>query len=155
MAADNARLGFTLDSGSIFVEGPIDPQLAARCSERFAANPAVGAQVIFVGQVRADEIEAGTVTGIEYSAHESMALKAFGALVRRTAARVPLLDLELRHSLGYVPVGGASLLIAVATAHRQQAYAASRALLEAIKQEVPIYGRELTNQDRSSWKINR
>ena len=155
MATDNARLRFTLDPGSVFVEGPIDPQLAFRCCERFAANPAVGAQVVFVGQVRADEIEVGTVTGIEYSAHEGMALKAFGELVARTAGSIQLLDLELRHSLGYVPVGGASLLIAVATGHREEAYRASRELLEAIKQEVPIYGRELTNQDRSSWKINR
>ena len=145
----------SFDPQSVLVEGPVDPALATRCVQRFAANGAVGAHVIFVGQVRADEITAGTVSGIEYSAHESMALHAFAAMVDRVAEQVELIDIELRHSLGYVPVGGASLLIAVATGHRDQAYTASRAILEAIKKDVPIYGRELTAAEQSSWKINR
>lgn len=143
------------DAHAVFVDGPISPTYATRCVERFSGNHAVGAHVVFLGQVRADRIDAGTVAGIDYTAHESMARAAFTALIERIGARYELRDLELRHSLGYVPAGGISLLIAVATGHRDQAYEASRAILEAIKTEVPIYGRELTAEDRSSWKVNR
>ncbi len=147
--------GDLFDAQAVFVDGPISPTYATRCVERFAANHSVGAHVLFMGQVRADRIDAGTVVGIDYTAHESMARKAFTALIERISSQYELHDLELRHSLGYVPTGGISLLIAVATGHRDQAYAASRAILEAIKTEVPIYGLELTAQDRSSWKVNR
>lgn len=143
------------DPQAVFVDGPISPTYATRCVERFSGNHAIGAQVLFLGQVRADIIGAGTVIGIDYSAHESMARRAFAALVERISSEYTLIDLELRHSLGYVPTGGASLLIAVATGHRDHAYGASRAILEAVKNEVPIYGRELTAEDRSSWKVNR
>jgi len=144
-----------LDPEALFVEGPIAPQALTACYQRFAANSAVGAELVFLGQVRADRIDAGTVAGIEYTAHRSMALQALKTVIKRVSGQIELIDVEVRHSLGYVPVGGASLLIAVATGHRDQAYRASRAILEAIKQEVPIYGREITTSRQSSWKVNR
>ena len=146
---------FLFNPDSIFVEGPIPPESILQCERRFSANGAVGAHLVFLGQVRADEIEAGTVTGIEYTAHESMARRAFATVVERVAREEPLLDVEIRHSLGYVPVGGASLLIAVAAGHRDEAYRISRRILEEIKADVPIYGRELTGEKGSQWKVNR
>lgn len=122
--------------------------------ERFAAHPHVGGQLVFLGQIRADEIDAGTVRGIEYTAYESMARTALAGIAERAGREGSLIDVVVRHSLGYVPVGGTSLLIAVATGHRDEAYRLSRFILEAVKAEVPIYGREITD-DESRWKINR
>ena len=146
---------YSSDSLSVFVDGPIDPALPAACTDRFAANRVIGAHVIFLGQVRADTIDGGTVAGIEYSAHESMARSAFNDIARRAADENEILDMVVRHSLGYVPAGQVSLLIAVATAHRDAAYRASRFMLEAIKQDVPIYGREIGEDDASRWKVNQ
>jgi molybdopterin synthase catalytic subunit len=143
------------DRGEFFVQGPIDPSLVGKCIERFAENPRTGGQLVFLGQIRADEIDAGTVAGIEYTAHEGMARTALAAIVERAAREGPLIDVVVHHSLGYVPVGGSSLLIAVATGHRDEAYRLSRFILEAIKDEVPIYGREITDGENFRWKVNR
>jgi molybdopterin synthase catalytic subunit len=152
--------GFSFDPDCVFVQGPVPSSLAEECRRRFNADHNVGAQLVFEGQVRADSIDpgtnaAGTVAGIEYTAHESMARRAFFTIVERLTAGADLVDLEIRHSLGYVPAGGVSLLIAVATGHRAEAYALSRELLEAIKKEVPIYGREITTGEDARWKVNR
>lgn len=140
---------------SFFLPGPLPPDLTTECINRFARHGGAGGQLIFLGQIRDDEIDAGTVRGIEYTAHEGMAHAAFRSILERAAQEVSLTDVVVRHSLGYVPVGGASLLIAVATGHRPEAYHVSRFILEAIKDEVPIYGREITTDDQSQWKVNR
>ena len=145
----------TFNAADVFVQGPIDPAFARECAEAIGANPAVGAHLLFLGQIRADRLDAGVVRGIEYTAHQTMAQGAFTALVDRAAAAGGLLEVTIRHSLGYVPVGGASLLIAVGAGHRDEAYRLSRDILEAIKKEVPIYGREITEDDQSRWKVNR
>jgi molybdopterin synthase catalytic subunit len=146
---------YLFDPLSVLVDGPVDPDLPAACAERFAANRAIGAHVVFLGQVRADSFDGVTVAGIEYTAHERMARSAFDAIARRAADENEILDMVVRHSLGYVPAGQVSLLVAVATAHRDAAYRASRFMLEAIKQDVPIYGREIGEGDASRWKLNR
>lgn len=143
------------DSLSVFVDGPVDPALPAACTERFGANEAIGAHLLFQGQVRADRMEAGHVVGIEYTAHERMARSVFDDIVRRSAEQYGILDVVVCHSLGYVPAGQVSLLVAVATAHRDDAYGASRFILEAIKSDVPIFGREIGDDEASRWKVNR
>lgn len=94
------------DATEVFLEGPIPPELAGEFQERFRADHSVGAHLVFLGQVRADEIASGTVTGIEYSAHETMARTAFADLVERVTSGSDIAGLAIRHSLGYVPAGG-------------------------------------------------
>ncbi len=149
------KSGFAFHADAVLTEGPVDPGVVPAVVRRFAGTGGAGADVLFMGHVRADVTEAGTVRGIEYTAHEPMARAAFAAVVRDAAAGAEVIDLEVRHSLGYVPAGGISLLIAVATAHRDEAYRVSRAILEGIKRDVPIYGREIIDEETSRWKVNR
>ena len=149
------KSGFAFHADAVLTEGPVDPGVVPAVVRRFAGTGGAGADVLFMGHVRADVTEAGTVRGIEYTAHESMVRAAFAAVVRDAAAGAEVIDLEVRHSLGYVPAGGISLLIAVATAHRDEAYRVSRAILEGIKRDVPIYGREIIDEETSRWKVNR
>ena len=149
------KSGFDFRADAILTEGPVDPGIIPATVRRFASHGSAGADVVFMGHVRADVTEAGTVRGIEYTAHESMARTAFATVVGEAAAGAEVIDIEVRHSLGYVPAGGISLLIAVATAHRDEAYRVSRAILEGIKRDVPIYGREVIDEQTSRWKVNR
>lgn len=149
------KSGFAYHTDAVLTEGPIDPGIVPAIVRRFASHGGAGADVLFMGHVRADVTEAGTVRGIEYTAHESMARTAFAAVVGEAAAGAEVIDLEVRHSLGYVPAGGISLLIAVATAHRDEAYRVSRAIIEGIKRNVPVYGREIIDDQKSRWKVNR
>lgn len=139
----------------LFIHGAVPADVVSECQARFSRAGTIGAHVVFLGQVRADPIDDGVVSGIEYTAHESMARDVISRIVRDADPDEELLDLEVRHSLGYVPAGGISLLVAVATGHRDAAYRISRDILEAIKKDLPVYGREIAADDRSRWKVNR
>lgn len=136
---------------------PIPTDTVERVSAEFRADPRTGAVVSFQGVVRADEIAEGTVSAIEFSAHEAMAERAIHDLIARltteTSSGVP--RVYLRHALGRVPVGGVPIVIVVGTGHRAEAFALCGGILEALKHEVPIYGKELTEGGGHHWKVNR
>ena len=113
------------------------------------ADPACGAVVTFVGQVRDhDPDAAGRVTGIEYSAHPDAGriLTELADRAEATGARV-----AVSHRVGPLAVGDLALVACVATAHREQAYEVSRELVERIKAELPVWKRQSEADGRTSW----
>lgn len=120
-------------------------------AEHLAAvqDPACGAVVTFVGQVRDhDPGASGEVTGIEYSAHPD-AQRVLAELAERAeadGARV-----AVSHRIGSLAVGDLALVACVATAHRAQAYEVSRELVERIKAELPVWKRQTEVDGRASW----
>lgn len=100
-----------------------------------------GAVVLFLGTVRA-AAEDGAVVGIEYSAYEAMAEAEFGRIVAEALARWPGARIGLRHRVGFVPTGEASIAIAVAAPHRAEAYDVSRYVIEETKTRVPVWKKE-------------
>lgn len=111
-----------------------------------------GAVVLFVGTTR-DHFEGRAVIRLEYEAYEPLALREMEAIGAEIASTWPGTRVAIVHRLGLVPTGEASVGIAVSTAHRASAYEASRFAIEALKQRVPIWKKEIY-ADGSAWKAN-
>lgn len=138
----------------VFVQGPISPEFVARSIASHQSKTGIGAHAIFLGQIRADQKEAGTVTGIDYTAYEEMAEQAFHDIREAAFARFELTCLHIYHSLGLVPTGEISLFVFVSSPHRRAAFEASEYIVEEIKANVPIFGKELVGDAGHVWKEN-
>ena len=117
------------------------------------AAPECGGTCTFLGSVRNGPEEAthGGVTAIEYSAYEAMADAELDRIVSETLARWPGARVALHHRLGLVPVGEASIAIAVAAPHRAAAFDACRYAIEEVKRRVPIWKREIHADGTAVW----
>lgn len=129
------------------VDGPIDTgRVVASVS-----GPGRGAIVIFLGTVR-DHHAGRPVEKLTYSAYRPMALEGLRKIVTDLEASSPDLRATIVHRLGEVPVGEASVAIAVASPHRAAAYEASRMALERLKAEIPIWKREHYADGEAAWR---
>ena len=112
--------------------------------------PAIGAVDVFVGTIRDHDPEvAGTVAQLEYEAHpdaEGMMAALAGQVALNTGATV-----AVSHRYGSLAVGDVAVVIASAAPHRREALEATRALIELIKTEVPIWKRQTDTEGRSDW----
>jgi molybdopterin synthase catalytic subunit len=131
----------------VLTDDPLDPAAVARS----IADPACGAVVLFAGTVR-DSHRGRPVERITYSAYRAMADARLREIAGRLERRYPGTHVAIVHRLGELPVGEASVVIAVASPHREAAYAASREALERLKAEVPIWKREHYAGGESSWR---
>lgn len=107
-----------------------------------------GASVVFAGIVRADEADGRQVTALTYEAYEAMAESEINKLTALAASRWPVTHITVRHRVGRVEVGSIALLVVVASPHRAEAYAASQFIIERIKQDVPIWKHEHSEENR-------
>lgn len=108
-----------------------------------------GAVVVFDGIVRNHSRGRQTLY-LDYEAYEEMALKQMDELVREARSRFSVRQVTIVHRLGRLTVGETSVLIVVASAHRAQAYEASRWLIDTLKKTVPIWKKE-TFVDGAVW----
>jgi molybdopterin synthase catalytic subunit len=136
------------------VIGPVTPALMTACIEG-SGRTDTGGQSVFIGRVRADEIIGRKVLAIEYSAYENM-VKAEAEKIRQAIlsefsdARI----VEIIHSTGIVKAGEISLLVVVSAGHRNHAVEACRKTVELIKQQLPVWKKEIYDDNSSSWKEN-
>jgi molybdopterin synthase catalytic subunit/molybdopterin converting factor small subunit len=129
------------------VDGPIDTgRVVAALS-----GPGRGAMVVFLGTVR-DHHAGRPVAKLTYSAYRSMAQEGLRRIVADLEASAPGMRAAIVHRLGEVPVGEASVVIAVASPHRAAAYEASRTALERLKAEIPIWKREHYADGEAVWR---
>ena len=128
------------------VRRPIDlvPLLAE------VARPGNGASVLFVGTVR-DVNDGRPVTGMEYTAYESMAERELSAVTREAANRYGTDDLVVEHRLGELAIGEISVAIVVAHPHRARAFEAARYVIEELKRRVPIWKLEHYVDGTREW----
>lgn len=105
------------------------------------SDPACGAVVTFIGTARDHNI-GRQVRYLEYEAFEPLAVKAFERIAEEAHARWPSARLAIHHRTGRVEIGEASVVIAVASPHRAEAFAVSRYAIERLKQIAPIWKRE-------------
>ncbi len=138
----------------IFTEGPIQPTFIAESIAKHSGKTTIGAHDIFLGQVRADVIDGRTVTGIEYTAHIEMAEQVMHEIREAAFSRFDLTCMHIHHSLGKVEAGQICLFIFVSSAHRTMAFDACRFITEEIKAKLPIWGKEIFNDESYSWKKN-
>ena len=114
------------------------------------AHPDCGGTCVFLGTVRNGPDEHG-VTAIEYSAYEEMVEAEFGRLLADARGRWPEARIAVRHRLGTIPVGEASIAIAAAAPHRAQAFEACRYVIEEVKRRVPVWKKELRVDGSEIW----
>jgi MoaE-MoaD fusion protein len=129
------------------VDGPIDTDRAVAA----VSGPGRGAVVVFLGTVR-DHHAGRTVAKLTYSAYRPMALEGLRRIVSDLEAAHQDLRAAIVHRLGEVPVGEASVVIAIGSPHRTAAYEASRTALERLKAEIPIWKREHYADGVAAWR---
>jgi molybdopterin synthase catalytic subunit len=100
-----------------------------------------GAVVTFAGLVR-DHNQGRRVHFLEYEAYEPLAIRALQQIVDEAKQLWPSARVAAHHRIGRLEIGEASIVIAVASAHRGDAFAACRYAIERVKQIVPIWKRE-------------
>ena len=105
------------------------------------AHGTAGAVVTFLGLVRNHNL-GRSVRYLEYEAYAPLALRTFERIAREILERWPGARLALHHRVGRLEIGEASVAIAVASAHRRDAYVACRYAIERVKQIAPIWKRE-------------
>ena len=108
-----------------------------------------GAVVVFDGIVRNNSRGRQTLH-LDYEAYEQMALKQMNALAHEARTRFAVRQVTMVHRLGRLQVGETSILIVVASAHRAEAFEASRWLIDTLKKTVPIWKKE-TFVDGAVW----
>ena len=112
-----------------------------------AKKHGTGAVVVFDGVVRDDNI-----TEMELEAYEDIATQELDKIAQDATEQFGLLHVDIIHRIGRLAVGENILIIIVAAGHRQEAYAGSRFIIEAIKAGVPIWKKELT-KDGGRWVL--
>ena len=106
---------------------------------------------MFAGVVRADEKDGRRVNHIHYECYEDMAEREMTALVDSIAETTGVSAITAVHRVGDVPVGDVSLLVVVTAGHRAEAYEASRLVVEEIKRRVPIWKKEIYDDESGKW----
>lgn len=139
----------------LFTEGPIDHSTITNALTQLSHDCENGAHQIFLGQVRTDRIDGHTVVAIEYSAFEEMVEERLEKITDQIFDQFPIKALHIRHSLGLVPAGSVSLFVLISAPHRQAAFDAARSLVDRLKAELPIWGKEIFDNQHSQWKVNR
>jgi molybdopterin synthase catalytic subunit len=142
-------------SKKVLVEGPISPEKIATSIAHHQVKTNIGAHDIFLGQVRADEIDGKEVIGIDYSAYDEMAEKEFAKIREAGFEKFDLTCMHIYHSTGIVKAGEICLFVFTSSAHRKEAMDACRFIVEEIKASVPVFGKEVFGDDTHVWKENK
>lgn len=108
-----------------------------------------GGLTLFVGRVR-DEDGGRAVTGLDYSAHPS-ALDRLREVCERVAADYEVHGLAAVHRTGSLAIGDIAVIVATSSAHRGDAFTASRALIDTLKAEVPIWKHQRFADGTDEW----
>ncbi|HTY41630.1 MAG TPA: molybdenum cofactor biosynthesis protein MoaE [Thermoanaerobaculia bacterium] len=114
------------------------------------ARPSDGALCLFVGVVR-DENEGRPTVAIEYEAYGPMAEREMGRIAGELSREFPSVALVLRHRVGRLLVGEASVAVVAVSPHRAEAFAACRAAIDRVKATVPIWKKEFHPDGSSDW----
>jgi molybdopterin synthase catalytic subunit len=140
---------------NIFQQGAIGPSLISESIQKHASKKDIGAHSIFLGQVRADEISGKIVAEIEYTTYEEMALKKMSEIREDIFSKYQLTCLHVHHSLGRVKAGEISLFVFASSVHRKAAIDACSEVVEKIKKELPVWGKEIFETEGYQWKENK
>jgi molybdopterin synthase catalytic subunit len=108
-----------------------------------------GGVVIFTGRVR-DHSDGRQVVRMEYEGYENMANAGLRKIAESAKRKWPVKKIAIAHRLGILEIGEASVVIAVACAHRAQAFEACRFVIDTLKKTIPIWKKEFS-PDGASW----
>lgn len=112
-------------------------------------DPTDGGVTVFIGRVRDHDGGKG-VTGLDYSAHPT-ALDRLQAVCDQVAASHPVNGIAAVHRVGRLAIGDIAVVVAASASHRGQAFDASRALIDTLKAEVPIWKHQVFSDGTEEW----
>lgn len=124
---------------------PLDPEDVTRK----VVKDTNGAVVTFLGTTR-DNFEGKRVITLEYEAFEEMAVKKLEEIRQGLMAEFQIEDIAIAHRIGRVDIGQISLVVAVASPHRKEAFLACHEAVDRLKSTVPIWKKEIY-EDGSRW----
>ena len=108
-----------------------------------------GAVVTFLGNTR-DNFEGKSVIRLEYEAYVKMAVKKLEEIRQEMMQQFGIEDIAISHRIGVVDIGETSLVVAVASPHRTEAFQACHKVVDRVKEIVPIWKKEVY-ADGSRW----
>lgn len=137
-----------------FREGAISAAFVGESIAKHSVRQDIGAHGIFLGQVRRDSIDGKEVQAIHYTAYTEMAEAAFSTIREDAFSRYKLTCMHIYHSLGRVAAGEICLFVFTSSRHRRDAIDACNEIVERIKKEVPVWGKEVFEDESFTWKEN-
>lgn len=140
---------------TIFIQGEITSAFIANAISKHQTKTGIGAHNIFLGQIRKDEVAGKTVSAIEFSCYEEMAEKKLHDIREDAFQKFDLTCMHIYHSLGIVNLGEICFFVFVSAAHRPQVYEATEYIVNKVKEDVPIFGKELFETGAYQWKKNK
>lgn len=126
-------------------EVPID----ANEIKAMVSDSAIGAVVVFSGDVR-DHDNGRSVISLTYEGHPS-AQEVLETVVDNFAAHSDVTAIAAVHRVGVIPIGEAALVVAVGSAHRGDAFAAAAALVDLIKEKLPVWKHQFFADGSDEW----
>ena len=127
-------------------------KLSIQDAEKFIASSDFGASIFFSGTVR-NQNDNKSVIGITYDTHDALVIQSFEEIYREANKKLEIKEkaVFIDHAKGYLDLGEISIIIAVATKHREEAYKLSRYIIEEIKKRSPIWKKEHYQNSESNW----
>ena len=127
-------------------------KLTINDAEKFIGSSDFGASIFFSGTVR-NENNNKSVIGITYDTHDALVIESFDKIYNEVNEKLKIKDkaVFIDHAKGYLSLGEISIIIAVATKHREEAYKLSRYIIEEIKKRSPIWKKEHYQNSESNW----
>lgn len=113
-------------------------------------SPEAGAIVIFLGVVR-NHAEGRGVRGLEYEAYPPMAEKVMREIAEEVRSKWQIHGIAIAHRIGHLEIGEASVAIAVSSSHRKEAFAACGYTMDRVKEDVPIWKKEIWADGDAHW----
>ena len=127
-------------------------KLSIQDAEKFIASSDFGASIFFSGTVR-NQNDNKSVIGITYDTHDALVIQSFEEIYSEANKNLEIKEkaVFIDHAKGYLDLGEISIIIAVATKHREEAYKLSRYIIEEIKKRSPIWKKEHYQNNESNW----
>lgn len=139
---------------NIFIEGAISPEFIAKSIASHQSKHKIGGHSIFLGQIREDLVDDKIVSAIEYTAYIDMANKEMDHLREKTFSEFEISCMHVYHSLGKIIVGEICLFVFASSPRRKSCQSAVEYLVDEIKSKLPIFGKEVFEDQSYQWKIN-
>ena len=126
--------------------------LSAQAAVEFVSAAQAGGISMFLGTTRAETSPgAQPLVALDYEAYPEMVIEQLRDLARRAREKWPIIKLALLHRTGRVALGEPSVIIAVSTPHRGEAFDACQWLIDTLKAEVAIWKKEIWSDGSGTW----
>jgi len=139
---------------NVFKQGAISSEFIGESIAKHQSKTSIGAHNIFLGQVRADQVDKKIIKAIEYTAYEDMANKVLHEIRETTFKKFDLTCMHIYHSLGMVNTGEICLFVFVSSPRRKVVFKALEYVVEEIKAKAPVFGKEIFEDSSHQWKVN-